>query len=173
MSTEDKFSNQLKSDNAFLAKTVFDLHRLIQEQSNELYLEKDMGFPVAVSSTLLFMSQQPHVSTMQVATALNITHQLVSQRIKVLLKLGLIEGNTDGNDRRKTFYSLTSRGQQKVQVLNLYCLDAASAFSDLSDEVGVDLQKVLNAAINALHRTPFGKRFPTNVLSYNEQTSHK
>ncbi len=77
-------------------------------QSDELYLEKDMGFPVAVSSTLMYMSQKPNVSTTQVATALDITHQLVSQRIKILLKLGLIEGNTDEKDKRKTFYSLTS-----------------------------------------------------------------
>lgn len=173
MSTEDKFYDQLKSNNSFLAKTVFDLHRLIQAQSDELYLEKDMGFPVAVSSTLLFMSQEPNVSTMQVATALDITHQLVSQRIKMLLKLGLIEGSTDENDKRKTLYSLTSKGQQKIQVLNLYCLDAANAFSDLSDEVGVDLQKVLNATISALHKTPFAKRFPTNAPSYDEQTSRK
>lgn len=171
MSTKDKFSNQLQSNNSFLAKTVFDLHRLIQAQSDELYLEKNMGFPVAVSSTLLLMSQQRKVSTMEVASALSITHQLVSQRIKILLKLGLIEGSADKNDKRKTLYVLTPKGQQKTQVLNLYCLDAANAFSDLSDEVGVDLQKVLNAAINALQKKPFGKRFPSNGPSYDEQAS--
>ncbi|WP_394222262.1 MarR family winged helix-turn-helix transcriptional regulator [Alteromonas gracilis] len=171
MSAKDKFSIQLKDNNAFLAKTVFDLHSLIQAQSDELYLEKNMGFPVSVSSTLMFLSQYSNVTTMQVATALNITHQLVSQRIKMLLKLGLIEGKADENDRRKTLYSLTATGQQKVQVLNLYCIDAANAFSSLSEEVGINLQSVLNAAIDALRKTPFGKRFPTNSSSYDEQLS--
>lgn len=149
MSEESRFSNQIKSNNAFVAKSVFDLHSLIQSQSEALYIEKDMGFPVWASSTLLFLVSVDDASIMQISQALNLSHQLTSQRVKALLKLGLIEGIQDDNDKRRTLYHLTSKGQEKSKILELYCLDASQAFEDLSNEIGVDIQRVLTAAITA------------------------
>ncbi|MFQ3250009.1 hypothetical protein [Glaciecola sp.] len=50
MTKESHFSNQIRSNYAFMAKSVFDLHFLIQSQSEELYSEKEMGFPEHLQS---------------------------------------------------------------------------------------------------------------------------
>lgn len=173
MTEESRFSNQIKSNSAFVAKSVFDLHCLIQGQSEELYIKKEMGFPVWASSALLFLSGVENASIMQIAQALNLSHQLASQRVKILLKLELVDGVQDDNDKRRTLYHLTPKGQEKSEILNLYCLDAAQAFRDLSDEIDVDIQSVLNSAITALQNKSFGKRFPENQQSYKQRVASK
>lgn len=173
MTEESRFSNQIRTNYAFVAKSVFDLHCLIQSQSEALYIEKDMGFPVWASSTLLFLVSVDDASIMQISQALNLSHQLTSQRVKALLKLGLIEGIQDDNDKRRTLYHLTSKGQEASEILNLYCLDAAEAFKDLSDEIGVDIQSVLNSAITVLQNKSLGKRFPEHLKSYKQRVALK
>ncbi|TPH13975.1 MarR family winged helix-turn-helix transcriptional regulator [Litorilituus lipolyticus] len=173
MTKESRFSNQIKSNYAFLAKSVFDLHCLIQNQSEELYVEKEMGFPVWASSALMFLASVKRASIMQISQALNLSHQLASQRIKIMLKLELVEGIKDDDDKRRTLYHLTSKGQEKSAVLDLYCKDAAQAFQDLSNEVGVDIQQVLNSAITALQAKSFNNRFPQNQQSYKQRVAIK
>lgn len=165
------FNRQIKSNYAFVAKTIFDLHCLIQSQSEELYEEREMGFPVWASSTLLLLETAKCASIMQISKELNLSHQLTSQRIKTLLNLELIEGVQDPKDKRRTLYHLTSKGQEKSKILDLYCLDAAQAFKDLSTEIGVDIQNILNSAIDALKNKPFGKRFPEHQESYEQRVS--
>ena len=120
-------------------------------------------------SGLYFLTNTPHASITDISNALNLSHQLTSQRIKTLLSLELIEGVKDAKDRRKTLYHLTPKGQSKAQILELYCVDAAHAFKDLSNEIGVDIQQVLNQAMNALQRKSFGERFPRRELTYSQQ----
>lgn len=171
MSKNSDFSNQLKSNYAFLAKTVFDLHSLIQIQSEALYTEKDLGFPVATSSTILLLSIVDKASIMDISQTLNLSHQLTSQRIKVMLNLELVKGIQDEKDKRRTLYKLTPKGREKSKMLQLYCADAEQAFKDLSNEVGADIQLILNSAIEALKRKPFGKRFPAHEGSYQDRIS--
>lgn len=173
MTKESHFSNQIRSNYAFMAKSVFDLHCLIQNQSEALYTEKEMGFPVFSSSALMFLSSVESASIMQISQGLNLSHQLASQRLKIMLKLALVEGIKDDTDKRRTLYHLTPKGREKSEILNLYCLDAAQAFKNLSDEIGVDIQHVLNSAITALQNQSFGKRFPEHLQSYEQRVAFK
>jgi DNA-binding MarR family transcriptional regulator len=169
MNKESHFSNQIRSNYAFLAKTVFDLHSLIQAQSEKLYEEKELGFPVWASSTILMLASVKKASIMEISQGLNLSHQLTSQRIKTMLNLELVEGIQDPNDKRRTIYRLTRKGIEKSKILDMYCEDAEQAFKDLSTEVGCDIQSVLNSAISALKNKPFGDRFPANKYSYQER----
>jgi DNA-binding MarR family transcriptional regulator len=108
---------------------------------------------------------------MQISQALNLSHQLASQRVKVLVKSELVDGIRDASDKRKTSYYLTPKGQEKSKILDLYCLDAAQAFEDLSSEIGVDIQSVLNSAIAALKSKSFGERFPESQQSYKQRVA--
>lgn len=172
MKTESDFYHELKSNYAFLAKSVFDLHCLIQAQSDELYQQKEMDFPVSVSSTLLFLSTINSASITQIAKALNHPHQVISKRIKKLLQLELINGFKASEDKRTTIYSLSDKGKEKVKILDLYCIDAAKAFQDLSKDVGIDIQKMLNVTISALKDKPFGSRFPKHTQSYSQRVKN-
>lgn len=167
-----KNNNQIRTNYAFLAKSVFDLHNLIQAQSAELYTEKEMGFPVWASSTILLLSKVDTASIMEISKDLNLSHQLASQRIKAMLNLELVEGLKDPNDKRRTLYKLTPNGLKKSKILELYCDDAEVAFKDLSSEVGVDIQSILNSAITALTAKSFGERFPEHDYSYDERITN-
>ena len=171
MIKKSEFNNEITSNYAFVAKTVFDLHSLIQAQSEKLYQEKELGFPVWASSTILMLSSVKLASIMEISQGLNLSHQLTSQRVKLMLKLELVEGIEDPNDKRRTLYRLTTKGLEKSKILDLYCFDAEQAFRDLSNDISVDIQSVLNSAIQALTEKSFGKRFPNHEHSYQERVS--
>lgn len=161
MNNELQFLKELNINEAFLAKSVFNLHLLIQKQADDVYAAKGLEFPVVVSSTLLFLSSVNKASVTQIAKALDHTHQLAAQRIKILLKLSLIEITEDSKDKRATFYKLTKKGVKQSEVLNNYCLEATIAFNSLSDELGINLQATLNNAIQALNKKTLSERFPS------------
>jgi hypothetical protein len=75
--------------------------------------------------------------------------------------LSFIEGHKDVNDKQRTLYKLTSDGIEQSLLLDQYLLEAAEAFNNLSDELEVDFQKLLDKACKALEAKPFAKRFPS------------
>lgn len=161
MNHEESFNAEIAVNAAFLSKRVYDFHLLINKQADKVYKNKGIIFPVATSSTVLFLSTIDSASLAQIARALDHPHQLIAQRVKALLKLELIEGTQDSKDKRRTLYHLTQTGLIQSQLLNDYCKEAADAFNSLSKEVGVDLHVTLNKACTALERTPFSERFPS------------
>jgi DNA-binding MarR family transcriptional regulator len=163
MLQEEQFKNDISVNKAFMAKRVFDLHLLILKQAEEVYIRKEIVFPVAVSSVVLFLSSVDHASLAKISRALGQPHQLIAQRTKVLLKLGLIEGQQDPDDKRRTLYKLTQQGKEQSLLLNEYCIEAADAFNHLSEELGVDLHQLLDKAYKALETYSFAKRFPSYV----------
>lgn len=158
---EDKFRKSISTNKAFLAKRVFDLHLLILKQAEQVYQSKGMIFPVAVSSTILFFASVKSTSLAQIAKALGQPHQLISQRIKILLKLNMIVSSPDKKDKRRTLYKLTNLGKKHASLLDDYCIEAEIAFNDLSEELGIDLHQLLNKTCEALEKKPFAHRFPS------------
>lgn len=161
MNIEEQFRKDISKNEAFMAKRVFDLHLLILKQAEEVYSNKGICFPVAVSSVMLFLSSIDAASLAQISRAMGQPHQLIAQRIKILLKLALIEGQQDKNDKRRTLYKLTPLGKEQGQLLDEYCIEAAQAFNHLSAELDVDLHDILDKACKALEMTSFAQRFPS------------
>jgi DNA-binding MarR family transcriptional regulator len=161
MSYEEEFRKGLSVNKAFMAKRVFDLHLLILKQAEQVYTDRGIVFPVSVSSTVLFIASVKGASLAAIARALGHPHQLIAQRVKTLLKLGLVIGRQDSHDKRRTFYKLTKAGQKQSELLNDYCTEAAIAFNHLSAELGVDLHQLLDRACTALDANSFAKRFPS------------
>lgn len=154
-----KFREALEVDAAFTGKMALDFAFLIATQAEDVYKNKGICFPVTVSSTLLFLTRVQAASLLEISAALGHQHQLVAQRIKILLKLELIEANADALDRRRTLYRLTRVGRRQGKILQDYCGEAAQVFIELSDEVGVDLLDALHQASTALQKTPLLERF--------------
>lgn len=154
-----KFREALEVDAAFTGKMALDFAFLIAAQAEDVYKNKGICFPVTVSSTLLYLTRVKAASLLEISSALNHQHQLVAQRIKILLKLALIEANADPMDKRRTLYRLTKAGKRQGEILQDYCREAADVFLDLSSEVGVNLLEALHQASAALQRTPLLERF--------------
>lgn len=159
MHDTNKFAQSLKHNRAFTAKLLFDLHLLITEQAADVYRDMGIIFPVSVSSTVLYLNSVEQASLTQIAKALSQPHQLISQRIKTLLKLDLLVKSSDKVDKRRTFYSLSSVGKQQGKLLKEYCYGAEVAFNNISEEIGVDLHELLNQSIDSLHKNSFSNRW--------------
>jgi len=56
MSHEENFRQDMAVNEAFMEKRVLDLHLLIIKQASYVYQDRGIVFPVAVSSTMLFLS---------------------------------------------------------------------------------------------------------------------
>lgn len=161
MSRENEFKKSISNNRAFLAKRVFDLHLLIIKQAEEVYIEMGMIFPVAVSSVVLFLTHAKQASLSEISKALDQPHQLIAQRVKTLLKLGIIECEKDKTDKRKTLYQFTLLGIEQSELQKIYNLEAEVAFNDLSSELGIDFHQLLNRACESLESKSFAKRFPS------------
>lgn len=159
MNFTDNFEDRIAHNSAFLGKTAHDFALLILRQAESVYGRYGISFPVSVSSTVLYLSEARSASLLDIARGLDHPHQLIAQRIKILLKHDLVVGEKDPDDQRRTLYKLTVEGQKQAERLAAYCRDAAVVFDTLSNEVGGRLQAMIQQASDALKATPMAARF--------------
>ena len=81
------FAEFINNNAAFTNKRFFDLVTLINEQADIVYQRLGIKFPVVVSSTVLYLAKSKEGSLTEIAKGLGMSHQLISQRIKILLNL--------------------------------------------------------------------------------------
>lgn len=166
MNLTDSFEERMAHNSAFLGKTVHDFALLILRQAENVYGRYGISFPVSVSSTVLYLSEARSASLLDIARVLDHPHQLIAQRIKILLKHDLVVGKKDPDDQRRTLYKLTVEGKKQAESLKTYCRDAAVVFDMLSEEVGGDLQAKIQQASNALKARSMAARL--DALSINK-----
>jgi len=88
------------------------------------------------------------------AKELDQPHQLVTQRIKALIELGLVERLDDPEDKRRKILGLTLKGKEELVVLES-CLDIAEqVFLSLYQELECDLATITIKAMDRLSSKP-------------------
>ena len=127
----------------FLPKEAFDFASLMEKQAKPVYEAMGIVIPVITTSTLVIIQQLKAASLLDIARALNISHQLAAQRVKILLKLQLLNAEKDVNDKRKTNYTLTAFGETQAQLVAAYLARADHVFEQLNVELGLDLMQLL------------------------------
>ncbi|MBL38719.1 MAG: hypothetical protein CMP07_09965 [Xanthomonadales bacterium] len=147
---------------AFLGKAAQDLLYLSSEQVAVIYERRGLGIPVEVSSTLLYLARHKNAVLTDISGALDIPHQLAAQRIAKLQKLDLLVKRPDPDDRRRTHLQLTRTGREQARVLDRCMADMATVYKQLYEEIGCDLAKKLNQAIEALKKRDLAARFDEN-----------
>lgn len=135
--------NSELSKKGFMPKLANDFASLIEKQAKPVYQTMGLVIPVITSSTVVFIFENKTVSLLDIARGLEITHQLASQRVKILLKLGIIQAFKDTNDKRKTNYQLTEFGIEQSKILSSYLEKASLVFSELNEELGCDFMELL------------------------------
>lgn len=162
------FINSETIRKAYLGKHAQRLLFLSSEQVADVYKDRGICIPVSLSSTLQVIAQGKGMSLADIARALDIPHQLVSQRTEKLLKLDLIIKQADPNDGRRSEYHLTKLGDAQAKLLKQCMEDTALIYGDLYDEIECDLAQALLDAIHALERTSLRHRFLTKFNSARE-----
>ena len=156
---DNAFKAALDRDPAFTPKMALEFAMLSQKQAESVYEKEGITFPVSASSTVLYLTKVKSASLLQIARALNHSHQLIAQRLKTLSKLELIDSMPDPDDGRRTAYQLTRQGREVSARLQTYLDVAGDVFEALSEEIGLDLLSVLRAAVTALEETPLAHRY--------------
>ena len=145
------------NDPVFLGRAFEQLSTLIESQSEVIFREHGVHIPVKSCSLMTQLARLEHATAADLARALNVSHQLVLQKLPKLQKLGLITATKDLEDARKTSYSLTATGKKQVEIF-LDCRDfIKQAYADLFDEMG-DIFSLANAFIGALEEKPLIER---------------
>lgn len=126
-----------------MPKLAFDFASLIERQAKPVYERMGLVIPVITSSTVAFIVENKTASLLDIARGLSITHQLAAQRVKLLLKLEIIQAFKDTKDKRKTNYQLTQLGIEQSKILSSYLTKVSLVFEQLNEELGCDLMELL------------------------------
>lgn len=143
---------------AFLGYRLGRLYDLIARQGDEFMHSAGLSFPSRANSTIMLIDESENISVADITIELDQPHQLVAQRIELLMELGLVVKKPDPYDGRRKILILTKKGKQEVALLRQCLADAARAFSVLFDEIGVDLNELADCAKRELENTPLDER---------------
>lgn len=144
-------------DPFFLGRTVERLSTLIETQCEVIFKQHGVIIPVKSCSLMTQLARLEHATAADLARALNVSHQLVLQKLPKLMRLRLITATQDLEDARKKSFSLTAKGKTQIEIF-LRCRELIKpAYAGLFDEVG-DLFSLTNRFIGALEEKPLSKR---------------
>lgn len=143
---------------AFVAMPLERLAGLIVEQGEAFLRDGGVTFPARAASTILLLGEHGPMSVADLAKRLDQPHQLVTQRVDLLLGLKLVARSDDPQDARRKLLRLTAKGRTQLSRLNERLAIADEAFAGLFAEIGCPLQDVTLRAIAALERTPIVDR---------------
>ncbi|MEM9618851.1 MAG: helix-turn-helix domain-containing protein [Pseudomonadota bacterium] len=143
---------------AFLGYRIGRLFDVVWEQGDEYHRTSGLSFPARANSTIMIISERENVCAADITEELALPHQLIAQRIELLIELGLVVKKPDPDDGRRNILKLTKKGEQEVVLLRRCLADAIRAFNILFDEIGVDLNKVARLATDAFMNKPLSER---------------
>lgn len=150
----------MKISDSFIGKQAEDLSNLIRDQIKPLYESLGIIVPVKSCSIVYYLNKHNNLSVTELAKHLNQSHQLVKQKLPKLKQLEIITQQDDKNDKRRSTYNLTNKGKMQAQLLLKNSL--TKVYQRLSDEIGSDINKVLNDTISSLKQKDLLTRFYEN-----------
>ena len=141
----------------FLGRISEELSDLIALQSAELLAEAGVVIPPKSCSLMLAIERHHPASAKDLASALDRSHQLVSQKLPKLVKLGLLECIENPEDRRQKLYHLTAKGAEQLNQFHEVQKPLESVYRQLEDEVG-EVGKAISDALLALSAKSLSER---------------
>lgn len=144
----EKYFEQLSQ--AYLAHFCRRLADLIIEQGSETL--KDMGLktPTTAVSSLLYLADNNEVSVADLAEALGVSHQMATQRVQGLEKLGLVSRIPSANDKRAKQVVLTQLAETEIKQLIPLTKNYTKIFAELEAEIGCNLSQAIRKTELAL-----------------------
>ncbi len=147
-----------KLSNTYMSHFCRRLADLINEQGSEVLTDMNLDTPSTAISTVLFLDKNKLATVASLADELGVSHQMATQRINALEKLGLVTRQSSEQDKRAKFVTLTEKGQAEVKQLIPFTIKMNLAFDDLESEVGCQLTQLIRQTEMALLKTPLNKR---------------
>lgn len=143
---------------AFLSNKLLRLVETIAEQGEVLLTSAAIAIPPRAISTVLMIGEVENVTAADIANGLDQPHQLATQRVDLLIKLGLISKRPHPTDSRRKVLELTKEGQAQYTRMMEMLGQIRDAMDALYEELGVDLASVAVTAVKALQERPLVER---------------
>lgn len=135
---------------AFVANLLSRLVDMIVEQGEHLLLDVGIDFPSRSVSTVLMIGEKDKISAADIAVTLNQPHQLVTQRIELLLDMKIVKRVSDPKDGRRKTLILTAKGTAQFKQLQTRLALADRAFKTLFEDIECDLISAAERAMDSL-----------------------
>ncbi|MBL4870856.1 MAG: hypothetical protein JKX72_07875 [Robiginitomaculum sp.] len=148
--TPNTYTDTHQLRGVFLANLLGRLIDIINEQGMQMLLDAGIDFPSRSVSIVLMIGEKGKISAADIAIALNQPHQLVTQRIELLLGMKIIKRVSDPKDGRRKILMLTAKGTRQFKQLQTRLALADIAFETLFKDIDCDLISATEQAMAAL-----------------------
>lgn len=148
---------------AAFALRVRQASAALYEQMDQCLQAHGLTLPAYATSLVQTLYHGGPQSVSALAESLGLSHQLASQRLRWLVKQGLVAIGDDPEDRRRRLVSLTPDGQAEGDKLQAFLPKLEQAYGDLFDEIGMDLHRGMVDARAALLASPLLARMQTDT----------
>lgn len=146
---------------AYLGHYCRRLSNVIVEQSSEILNEMGIVTPSASISAITYLHMNSPISVANLAEALGVSHQMATQRVNQLEKLGLIQRIHLEGDKRVKQVILTPLAKSEVKRLKPFTKKVDSIFLELEKELNCQLMSGLRKAELSLLDKPLSQRVKT------------
>jgi DNA-binding MarR family transcriptional regulator len=143
---------------AFLSNKLLRLVETIANQGEVLLASGGIRIPPRAISTVLMIGELDNVTAANIASALDQPHQLATQRIDLLIELGLVTRTPHATDNRRKVLKLTTDGQAQYALMMDMLGHIRAAMEALYEELGCNLADMATKAVEALQDRPLIER---------------
>ncbi|OLF78023.1 hypothetical protein AWH62_05020 [Maricaulis sp. W15] len=143
---------------AFVSNKLLRLVETLADQGEVLLQTAGIVIPPRAISTVLMIGEVPDVTAADIATALDQPHQVATQRVALLIKLGLVSKRPHSSDSRRKVLEFTALGRTQYDLMMIMLEKIRAAMDALFDELGVDLAAKAVEAVRSLKATPLVDR---------------
>ncbi len=156
-------------DSAFLAHFSRRLSDLIIDQGTKLLESHGITTPTAAVSTIYFLKEKEkekeNVTVADLAKALDVTHQMATQRANTLESVGLILRQPNPQDKRAKTLHLTELGSAEANKLRPITRKVTQVFDQLNKQIECELMSKIRQAELALIDKPLAERLKEIEIS--------
>ena len=143
---------------AFLSNKLLRLVETIADQGEGVLARAEIAIPPRAISTVLMIGEVENVTAADIAGALDQPHQLATQRIALLIQMGLITKRPHASDSRRKVLELTEQGRAQYARMIDMLGKIRAAMDELYAELGVDMASGAVKADTALRERPLVER---------------
>lgn len=145
------------------------LIELLDGDVEALYRTQGLDYRPRFTPVVRILAEHGPVSIRQMQVRTSLSHSALSQTVSEMKKRGLVQLRS-GEDARERIVALTPTAQAMLPLLER-CWSATNASAaQLSQDIGLQLEPVLSAAIKSLEEKPFLDRIMANLQAPSSAT---
>ncbi len=153
------------TERAYLARHLRNLSLRLMEDGLEVCRELDPDLRPTWGSLIGHLDRQGPIGVMEAARLLDVSHVHIQKTFAGMMSAGVVVAHDDPNDRRRTNYSLTQKGQSLLPKIAQVNSAMLSVVDDIAHETGDDLFKALTSFKTALDKVGWQDRIKDKLVN--------